>query len=83
METRNRIRVAVAAFAYEVENDPIISDAEFDRLAASIRPTVLTGNTRLDWFFLTQFDPSTGQWVHRHPDKPGLARTLKMIRPRF
>lgn len=56
-----------------------MSDAEFDRLARSIRPTMTTGNVRLDWFFLTQFDPSTGVWVHKHPDKAGLARVLSYL----
>ena len=39
-ETRIRIKVAVAAYAYEVMDDPIMSDAEFDRLARAIRPSV-------------------------------------------
>lgn len=79
VETRNRIRLAVAAYAYEVEDSPIMSDAEFDRLARSIRPTMTTGSARLDWFFLTQFDPSTGVWVHKHPDKAGLRRILAQL----
>jgi hypothetical protein len=37
-EIRNRIRVAAAAYAYEVENDPILTDAEFDALCLSINP---------------------------------------------
>lgn len=71
-EIRNRIRVAVAAYAYEVENLPIISDAEFDELAKSIRPWIATGDARMDWFFLTEFSPHTGVWVHRHPGIEGL-----------
>lgn len=80
-ETRNRIRLAVAAYAYEVENDPILSDAEFDRLSALINPLVSTGNPRLDWFFLTEFSPATGLWVHRHPEIEGLRRIYWMTHP--
>ena len=74
VETRNRIRLAVAAYAYEVENDSVMSDAEFDALARSINPLVSTGNPTLDWFFLTSFSPDTGSWVHRHPGIEGLRR---------
>jgi hypothetical protein len=38
IERRNRIRVALAAWAYERYADPIMSDAEFDKLAQAIRP---------------------------------------------
>lgn len=66
-EVRNRIRVSVAAYAYEVAADPIMSDAEFDELALSIQPRVLTGAPILDLFFLWDFEPHTGVWVHEHP----------------
>jgi hypothetical protein len=67
-EIRNRIRIAVAAYAYEFESHPIMSDAAFDHLARTIRPMVLTGHMVLDRFFMTTFDPSTGAWIHRHPE---------------
>lgn len=73
-EIRNRIRVAVAAYAYEIENDPIMSDADFDKLAASIDPDIETGNSDLDHFFWTFFSPDTGMWVHDHPEIEGLRR---------
>lgn len=73
-ETRNRIRVSVAAFAYEVENSPIMSDAEFDALAASIDPDFTTGRGPEDLFFLMEFEPHTGSWIHKHPDLPGIKR---------
>lgn len=76
-EIRNRIRVAVAAYAYEVKSDPIMPDAEFDRLAASIRPRELTGNALCDLFFLESFEPHTGSWIHDHPDLPGVARIYR------
>lgn len=78
-ETRNRIRASVAAYAYEIANNPIISDADFDRICRAIRPMMTTGAPIFDWFFLTVFDPSTGVWIHKHPDIPGLARVYSQL----
>ena len=68
VERRNRIRLSVAAFAYECMGDSIMSDAEYDRLAYSIRPQVMTGRFNLDAFFLSRFSPDTGMWIHDHPE---------------
>jgi hypothetical protein len=68
VERRNRIRLAVAAYAYEFRNTSIMSDGEFDELAKQIDPTISTGHTVLDRFFATQFQPDTGQWVYKHPE---------------
>jgi hypothetical protein len=76
-EIRNRIRLAVAAYAYEVENDPVMSDAEFDMLAKSINPRVLTGRALCDLFFLESFEPHTGSWIHDYPDLPGIERIYR------
>jgi hypothetical protein len=73
-EIRNRIRLAVAAYAYEFENDPIMSDSEFDALALEINDWVATGNTVMDVFFRDKFLPDTGMWVHEYPDIPSLRR---------
>ena len=82
VETRNRIRCSVAAYAYEIMDDPIISDGDFDRLAYSIKPHVRTGNAGLDLFFAVVFQPHTGQWVRSHPDLAGLHRAYRIHRPR-
>lgn len=79
-ERRARILVAAAAYAYEIEADPILTDKDFDTLAASIRPHVTTGHPVLDEFFIAEFEPFTGAWVRRHPDQPGLKRTCAKIR---
>ena len=79
-EIRNRIRVAAAAYAYELENDPILSDAEFDALCLTINPQVETGNPVTDKFFREEFDPNTGSWVHRHPNKEGLSKIVSIHR---
>lgn len=73
-EIRNRIRVAVAAYAYEFEDDPIMSDADFDSLSRQIDPEAETGNRDLDHFFWSCFEPDTGMWVHDHPEIEGLRR---------
>lgn len=66
-EVRNRIKLSVAAYAYEVESTTVMSDAEFDKLSYEIDLTVSTGNTEMDEFFQSNFDASTGQWIHKHP----------------
>lgn len=70
----DRIKVAVAAWAYEHNYRPIMSDAEYDQLSQRVdrQRNVATGNHRLDRFFQRHFDASTGLWIHKHPDKPGL-----------
>ncbi len=72
VERRNRIRLSVAAWAYENSLRPIMSDQAYDELSKLIRPTLATGNPRLDHFFRRHFSPDTGLWIHRHPDPAGL-----------
>ena len=68
IQTRLRIKLCVAAYAYEIENSEIMSDAEFDNKCLEVDTSIDTGNEVLDRFFREQFDPSTGQWIHRHPE---------------
>lgn len=68
LEVRRRIRVSVAAYAYEVLDRPVMTDDEFDKLAQSIRPKMGTCHPLLDEFFVTQFSPMTGMWIHDHPE---------------
>ena len=67
-EIRNRIKLSVAAYAYEMEDDSIMSDADFDNLCREIKVNESTGNEKMDNFFKTEFNPSTGQWIHKHPE---------------
>lgn len=78
-EIRNRIRLSVAAYAYEFESDPIMSDAEFDALAGEIEDWEPTGNQVMDEFFRDEFLPDTGLWVHKHPDIEGLRRIYRQV----
>lgn len=71
VEKRRRIRLSLAAYAYEFHDDPIMSDAEFDELAKNIDIRVKTGDSALDKihdeFFREEYSPDTGQWIHKHP----------------
>lgn len=73
VERKARIKLSVAAWAYENGLRPIMSDHDYDALSKTIRPTLATGNPRLDHFFRRHFEPHTGLWIHQHPDQQGLA----------
>jgi len=79
IEVRRRILVSAAAFAYEFDNDPIMSDEEFDALSRAICPAIATGDKEMDAFFRKHFSPDTGMWVHRLP-KARLARLERVYR---
>ena len=68
-ETKNRIKLSVAAYAYEVLNSSVITDGEFDALAKKIDLSVNTRRPDLDKWFRENFSPSTGMWVLSHPDR--------------
>ena len=76
-QIRLRIHLSVAAYAYEMCDDSIISDAEFDKKCLEVDPSIETGNKKLDKFFKEEFDPSTGQWIHKHPELNGIVRIYK------
>jgi hypothetical protein len=76
IEVRRRIKVSVGAYAYEVANTPIMSDADWDRLAAQIDRRAGTCHPLLDEFFATQFSPMTAMWIHNHPELEGIKRTF-------
>ena len=78
-ETRNRIRLSVAAWAYERHDHPIMSDAEFDHLALSIDLNKSTSRPDLDDWWRDNFNPSTGMWVLRHPESEGLERIYQTM----
>ena len=71
-EIRNRIRLSVAAYAYEYKDDSVMSDADFDELSKQIDVTVKTGNRKLDNFFKKHFQPDTGMWIRKHPERSKL-----------
>lgn len=79
VERRKRIKLAVAAYAYEFESDSIMSDGDFDKLCLEINPSMPTVENdhcvdtikrykKLDKFWSKEFQPDTGQWIHKHPE---------------
>ena len=78
-ERRNRIRIALWAYAYEFMADPMADDALFDETAKSIDTTVDTGHPVLDKFFREEFGPETGQWIHRHPELEKIASLYRKL----
>ena len=73
-ERKNRIKLSIAAYSYEVHSDSIMSDSEFDDLANKINVQTNTDNEIMDDFFKQEFNPYTGQWIHKHPNKDGLEK---------
>ena len=71
-QIRLRIKLAVAAYAYEYKSDSIMSDEEYDRLSYLVDTSVPTGNRKLDNYFKKHFEPASGMWVRKHPNKTGL-----------
>lgn len=68
VERRNRIRLSVAAYAYEMMGDSTMSDEEYDALSKKIDTSISTGHDELDKFFREEFADYTGSWIHRHPE---------------
>lgn len=60
---RARIKIAVMAYAYEIADDALVSDEEYDKL--------------LDDFFKDEFTPDTGMWIHNHPEIDKIAAIYK------
>lgn len=76
-ERRIRVRLCVAAYAYEIADAPILSDATYDDLARQSDPTVHTGH--LDDWWRVMFSPHTGLWIHSHPDLAGVERAWRRL----
>lgn len=68
-QIRLRIQLSVYAYAYEFDNESLIPDSEFDEMCLKVDPSIKTGNRKMDNFFKNKFDPSTGQWIHKHPER--------------
>ena len=79
IERRNRIRASLGAYAYEIMDDPIFSDAEYDAICLKIQPEVDTGHEVMDDFFRTEFSPDTGMWINRHPEWQDIARIYRNL----
>lgn len=80
-ERRRRIRVSIWAYAYEIEHNPLVDDATYDRESYLIDVSIPTGHEILDQFFKDKFSPDTGMWIEEHPELEKLReRYQKVIR---
>ena len=77
IEKRNRILISIYAYSYEFENDSLISDSEYDKLAEEINTKIGTGNRKMDLFFKLNYTPDSGMWIRNHPDLEGLRRIYR------
>jgi hypothetical protein len=77
VEVRYRIKAAIAAYAYEIADAPIMTDHEFDRLVQSIHPEMGTCHPLIDDFFAGKFSPMTGMWIHEHPQLARIAQIFE------
>jgi hypothetical protein len=82
---RDRIRIALFAYAYEIANDPLISDSDYDKLAQRVEQNlhVETGNGELDFWFFDCFEAHTGMWVHQHPELDKLRNLYEKVKLHF
>jgi len=51
-----------------------MSDGEFDKLCKEINLSISTGHPVMDAWFRKEFNPSTGSWIHIHPQLDGIRR---------
>lgn len=68
MQKQLRIKLLIYAYAYECENDPLVSDAYFDKLCEDVDLEEATDRPDLDKWFKDNFDKSTGMWVRKFPE---------------
>ena len=80
IERKRRINVAVWAYAYEFMDDQLVGDDIWEAECLAINLEQETGDDALDFWFSENFDPSTGQWVHNHPNLDGLHRRYMRIK---
>lgn len=63
-----RIRLTMAAYAYEFDATSIMTDEEYDAMSLRIDLSIDTGRPYLDEFWRREFRTYTGQWIHKHPE---------------
>ncbi|MAK38188.1 MAG: hypothetical protein CMC15_18660 [Flavobacteriaceae bacterium] len=80
IERRRRIQVSLWAYAYEIENNPIVSDQVFDEQCSKIDLSIMTGHSILDKWFIENFTPYTGQWIYKHPELNLLKQLYERVR---
>ena len=81
-QKRIRIRLSLAAYAYEKKNYSFMNDAEFDALAKEVNTSIKTGNSVMDKFFKEQFSPDTGMWINSHPELDKIKELYNSLKKR-
>ena len=81
-QKRIRIRLSLAAYAYEKKNYSVMSDAEFDSLSKEVNTSIKTGNPVMDKFFKEQFSPDTGMWINSHPELDKIKELYNSLKKR-
>lgn len=81
IETHNRIQLLMAAYAYEILNEPRMTDAEYDALANQIQVDLPTTRPDLDTWFKENFVPYTSVWIYTYPELDRLGRLCKLFKP--
>ena len=79
-ERRKRINVALWAYAYEIMDEPMVSDFTFDTLCHKIDLSIATNRPDLDEWFCRNFNPDTGQWIHKHPELKRIGELYDKLR---
>lgn len=67
-----RIKVALAAYAYEILNTSVISDSQYDHYSSLINIAQSTDNKELDLWFKNNYTKESGMWIHRYLNKERL-----------
>lgn len=67
-EIKRRMKLSIAAYAYEYDSTSIMSDGDYDKECLKVDLKINTGNEKLDKFFKKHFDPDTGLWIRKHPE---------------
>ena len=80
IETRRRIRLTLWAYAYEFESDSMAPDSLFDEECKNVRLQIDTNRPDLDRWWRENFNPSTGQWIRKHPELGGIKQLYKWIK---
>lgn len=75
-ERRRRILVLTWAYAYEFLNTSLVSDHVFDEVCKRVDLSIKTG--KYDEWFVENFDPSTGIWIHTFPDLEGIKKRASL-----
>lgn len=79
IERRRRILLSVWAYAYEMMDVSLVDDHTFDAECLKVNLLIATGNKKLDKWWRSNFDPSTGMWVRNHPEQGRLRQIAERI----